>query len=109
MNTPKNSFKIYNEPDKKCYFYDITEYMKYIIGDFVTDADIFMGYTFNEDTEFEQEQDINKFNEIAVKIDTDFKRVKRVSIHDNAIIRITFNNKKRIELSAMDYGYIRES
>ena len=64
MEEPKNKFKIYNEADKKCYFYDITEYMKYIIGDFVIDADVFLGYVFNEDTEFEQEQDINKFKEI---------------------------------------------
>ena len=109
MKTPKNEFKVYDETDKKCYFYDITDYMKYIIGDFVSKADNFMGYTFNEDTDFEQKQDFNKFKEIAIKIDTDFDKTKRIPIEDNTIIRVTFNNKKRIEISAMDYGYIRES
>ena len=67
MTKPKNDFKIYNETDKKCYFYNITDYMKYIMGDFIIEADILMGYIFTDDTDFVQQQDFNKFNEMTIK------------------------------------------
>lgn len=106
---PQNEFKIYDEEDKKCYFYDITPYIQYMIGDFVTKADIHLGYIFKDDSEFEQDMYIKKFEDIACEIDNKFKIIKRVEVENNAIIRVTFSNGKRIEISALDYGYIRES
>ena len=106
---PKNNFKIYNLEDKQWYFYDITNYIKYIMGDFVERAEIHLGYIFNEDTENEKNKELIHFTDICCKIDKDYERTKRIPIHNNAITRITFTNGKRIEVSAMDYGYIIES
>ena len=62
---PQNEFKIYDEEDKKCYFYDITPYIQYMIGDFVTKADIHLGYIFKDDSEFEQHCDVADLNSFA--------------------------------------------
>lgn len=106
---PKNELIKLEEEDKYCYFYDITPYIKYIIGEFVEKADIHLGYIFKEDTDFEQERDLLSFKDTACKIDKSFEKTKRIDIEHNSIIRITFTNKKRIEISSMDYGYLRES
>ena len=106
---PQNEFKIHDEEDKKCYFYDITPYIQYMIGDFVKEADIHLGYIYKEDTDFEQKMYLEKFKTKACEIDNKFKVIKRVEVENNEIIRITFTNGKRIEISALDYGYIRES
>ena len=73
---PKNELIKLEEEDKYCYFYDITPYIKYIIGEFVEKADIHLGYIFKEDTDFEQERDLLSFKDTACKIDKSFERQK---------------------------------
>lgn len=104
---PKNNFKIHSNPDKKAYAYDISNYMKDIIGDVVYSAEIHLGYVFLEDSERDQRNDIAKFKDIARRIDDTFEKSKTIDLGNYNSIRIKFKNRKEIELSASDFGHLK--
>lgn len=108
MQDINSTLKFYEETEKFACFSDITDIIKEIMGDFVKSAEIFLGYIYKEDTEYEQERDKNLFKDVITRIINSFETERRITINSDQIVKIKFENGNIVELSSMDYAFLRK-
>jgi len=102
----KNKFCNKDFKDFTEYRYDITNYMKELMGDFVFSAYIQLGFVFKTDDENEQERDIRKFYSEAEEIDKAFADSKSLEVTNNKTIFVFFGNGKSIKFSTYDFAIL---
>ena len=88
------------------YRYDVTDYMKELMGDFVESAYIQLGFVFKTDELYEQERDINKFYSEAEEIDKSFENSKYFEVTNKKTIFVFFENGKYIKFSTIDFAIL---
>ena len=102
----KNDFCTKDLKDCIEYRYDVTDYMKELMGDFVESAYIQLGFVFKTDELYEQERDINKIYSEAVDIDKIFEDSKCFETTNNKTIFVFFENGKSIKFSTYDFAIL---
>lgn len=107
MANLKNSFCNKDFKDFVEYRYDITNYMRELMGDFVSSAYVQLGFVFKTDELNEQEEDIRRFYSEAEEIDKSFNEVKAFEVTNNKTIFVFFDNDKSIKFSTIDYAELR--
>lgn len=102
----KNKFCNKDFKDFTEFRYDVTNYMKELMGDFVYSAYIQLGFVFKTDDENEQERDIRKFYSEAEEIDKAFADSKSLEVTNNKTIFVFFGNGKSIKFSTYDFAIL---
>lgn len=106
MEKYKNKFCNKDFKDFTEYRYDITNYMKELMGDFVYSAYVQLGFVFKTDFENEQEEDIRKFYSEAEEIDKSFEGTKSFEVTNHKTIFVFFGNGKSIKFSSIDFAVL---
>lgn len=100
----KNKFCNKDFKDFTEYRYDITNYMKELMGDFVSSAYAQLGFVFKTDDENEQERDVKKIYSLAEDLDNMFEIERQFTINNSITIFVFFNNGKSVKFSSLDYA-----
>lgn len=100
----KNKFCNKDFKDFTEYRYDITNYMKELMGDFVSSAYAQLGFVFKTDDENEQDRDIRKIYSLAEDIDNMYEKESQLSINNNITLFVFFNNGKSVKFSTIDFA-----
>lgn len=106
MEKFKNKFCNKEFKDFTEYRYDITNYMKELMGDFVSSAYAQLGFVFKTDDENEQERDIRKIYSLAEDIDSMFEQESQFTINNSITVFVFFNNGKSVKFSTIDFAVL---
>ena len=102
----KNQFCNKDFDDFTEYRYDVTNYMRDLMGDCVKFAYAKVGVVFKTDEIDEQDKDIRRMYSVAAEIDKNFESSGDYEITSDKLLYIFFEGGKSIEISTYDFAYL---
>jgi hypothetical protein len=100
----KNSFCNKEFEDFTEYRYDITNYMKEMMGESVVSSYAKLGFVFKTDDENEQERDEKRIYSLAEDLEKMFEAERQFTIDSQISIYVYFDGGKFIKFSTMDFA-----